>query len=290
MSEHHTSNAVSGQHISSAQHTQGVATPIVLWLLLATTIIVTAWRLSGQKKRESERLKRAMENAAKEKQLRNDLAAQAIVDRQRLEQSEYYRQLKIWQEAERAADNSYPTSILLHPNEILGYATAVERIVTHKVGHKSDRVSTRTGSNAGQTESQSNSGSSNAGFGIWGSHESTSDARSSGLAKHTSEHTSSGEGHTYSKDDIRTEIVDRGQLIITNLRVVFQGDNASLEIPTEKIIGFHFRDDARLVIDYPKRLNGECYAIPDVLAMKIAVTKRLKEPGFEVTPPIPPTF
>ena len=283
---HHTSTKhTAQQHPAHAQQSSVNAGVVVLWIILGTVLAVVLWRFSTRKARRAAAKQRAAALAAQEEQRRRDAAAQAETERRRAEQAEYYRQLGIWQAAERAADAPCHTSLLLHPDEIVGYATTVDRIVTHKVGHKSDRVSSRTGITSGQTQHQGTTESTNAGFGMWGMRDGTSRGASSGVARHVSQQTSAGEGHTYSKDDIRTEIVDRGQLVLTNQRVVFQGDNASLEIPMGKVIGFHFSADSRLVIDYAKRLTGECYVVPDALAMKIAMSKRLREPGFEVTKP-----
>jgi hypothetical protein len=247
----------------SASHGNSETMWILLALLIAALLI---WRASGNGGRELRRQQEARKR------------------QQAAEEAEYQEVKSMWDTAERSALGPFETSLLLHPGELVGFAAAANRIVTHKVGHKMDRISSRSGATTGQSQSQSNSKSAFGGFAAKGIFVGSSRGSSSGVGQHETQHTSSGSGHTYSQDDIRTEIVDHGILVMTNQRVVFQGDNATIEILMEKVIGFHFKDGTLLVIDYAKRLNGECYAVPNPLAMKIAVTSTLHEPGFEVPP------
>ena len=192
---------------------------------------------------------------------------------------------KVWAEAEEDANKEYIGSLILKAGETVGFATSVQRIVTHKVGHRSDRTTSHTGTSTGTAQHRSSGAAGSQGVGYWGIRQGSSVSSSSGVGQHASQHASSGASHAYSQDDVKTEIVDQGQLVLTNQRVVFQGDNATIEIPMDKVIGFHFKDDTALIIDYAKRPAGECYIVPNALAMKIAMSTRLHEPGFEVPPP-----
>ena len=239
--------------------------------LLVLAAALAFWWVATTKQRHQ----RILERAAKEAKEQEDA-------RKAAGRAEYERNYQIWQEAEREASLECTTSLLLHPGEIVGYANVAQRIATHKLGHKSDRVSSSQGTNDGQTHFSSTGTSNRLSVSDHGLGMGTSQRDRAGGTRRVTAHSTSGSGHSYSQDDIRTEVVDRGNLVLTNRRFVFQGDNTTIEVPIEKVVGFHFNDDDHLVIDYAKRPTGECFVIPNTLAMKMAMSNRLHEPGFEV--------
>ncbi len=249
----------------------------LVFFSILTVVILVIWGARRLVKRDQQRVAAAAAASL----------AREEAGRRRQSTEAHHAEQRRWDQAKEASEASAVVNngaLIMQPGEVIGFAATAKRILTHKIGHSTERASSRASRSDGTNQRITDGDTKSAGFGAWGMRDGVSQRQSQGNGTHDSTSTSQGSGQTYSHDDVRTEVVDRGQLILTNQRVVFLGDSETLEIPSDKIIGFHFNEHDDLVVDYPKRPKGECFSVPDALSLKMAMVNRLHEPGITVPP------